>query len=175
MKYIKTSDLILGLNDLFRNKITLIQALAAYALFGEPLDDKRRVLAAIYRGPKSTPFVNRLKEKDAVHDGAGRILYFLCKNFERLPTLTDEERDFWYKLKETFVPSLSILKATYADKAAAATKRLELLAPMKSELEKIAIPNGMSLRVGTLRVGTQRPYEADRYSDTPKLWLVAFP
>jgi hypothetical protein len=145
MNRIRTGDLLLGLNDLFVNKIALIQALAAFLIFGAPLDKKRSVLGSIYRGLTVTPLVKRLRRADSVHDTAGRLLFSILDGFARLSTLSDERREFWSKLRDMFIPSLSILKMSYADEAAAATGRLNDLKAMKSVLEAIVLPEGMTL------------------------------
>jgi hypothetical protein len=142
---IRTGDLILGLNDLFVNKIGLIQTLASFLIFGAPLDKKRSVLGSVYRGLTVTPFVAQLRRTDAVHDSAGRLLYMISDGFAQLVTLTEEQRVFWSNVRDTFIPSLSILKMSYPDEAAAATGRLKDLESMKSVLDAIQLPEKMTV------------------------------
>jgi hypothetical protein len=145
MNRIRTGDLLLGLNDLFVAKIDLIRALASFLIFGPPLDKIRTMLGSVYRGMTVTPLVKQLREKDAVHDSAGRLLYSLCSSFARLSTLSEERREFYLRIRDTFIPNLSILKMSYADESAAATLRLNDLETMKSLMEEIVLPENLTL------------------------------
>ncbi len=142
---IRTGDLLLGLNDLFSNKLAMIQALASFVIFGPSLNRNRSVLGSIYRGAAVTPFVKQLGAKDAVHDSFGRLLFAICDGYAKLSTLSAEQRAFWTQIQSTFIPSLSILKKSYADEAAAATLRLRDLETMKDALEPIRLPENLSL------------------------------
>ncbi len=145
MNRIRTGDLLIGLNDLFINKIALIRALAAFAIFGPPLDKMRTLLGSIYRGLTVTPLVKQLSEKDSVHDTAGRLLYFICNGYAQLSTISEERRAFWARVRDTFIPNLSILTMSYADEAAAATLRLKDLETLKSLLEEVSLPENLTL------------------------------
>ncbi len=145
MNRIRTGDLLLGLNDLFITKIALIRALASFVIFGPPLDRMRGVLGSMYRGLTATPLVKQLSEKDAVHDSAGRMLYSICSGFALLTAISEERREFYARIRDTFIPNLSILKMSYADESAAATLRLNDLETMKGLMEEIALPENMTL------------------------------
>ena len=142
---IRTGDLLLGLNDLFTNKLDLICTLLVFQIFGAALEAKRQVLNSIYRGMSNIPLVKKLQMADDVHDSTGRVVFMLCEGFSRLVTLSDDQRGFFARVRDLFVPGLSGLQASYADEAAAATERLDSLAEMKDELEAIELPLGMTL------------------------------
>ncbi len=145
MRHLTCGDLMLVLDDMFTNKLVLIQPTLAFQLFGPSLGEKRRSLSSVQKGLARRPLKEALRETDREHQSTGRALYYVCRGMEQLELLPLETRAVFTRVREVFVPSLSVLTKSYEDEAAFAKRLDDDALSLKPSLETIPLGNDLTL------------------------------
>ncbi len=143
MRSLTLSDLKLGISDLLSRRVETVRATRCGAIY-EPL--LRASLDAIQALPAATfgsrPLADQLSETDVTHDGYGSAVWFLTEAYLRLPSATKEQRAAAQRIRETFVPSIASLQASYADEAQAAIERRPQVKELREDLALLPVAGG---------------------------------
>jgi hypothetical protein len=137
-----TGDLQLALEDLFENRKKHTDKSAASTIYlGQlaPLLEKIQALPPVFR--RRRPFAEELYQTDLLHDGLGAAIFFFTEAVARHPKLSAGLKRAVMSVRESFVPALSDLKATYADEAHTARKRRDELKTHRQALKSIPVPS----------------------------------
>jgi hypothetical protein len=148
MRNLTLGDLKLALRHLLNDKEKLeeLRRSATGKLYEPRLRAKQKALEAIPDPAlKQAPLAAELAETDGVHDGFGAATYYICLAIEAHPRLPVPLKEAAKRVLETFVPQLGVLRAPYADEAAAALDNRPELTQLKTELKAIAVPGGGTL------------------------------
>ncbi len=145
MSFMTNGDLLLVVNDLFETKLGLMNKTMAFKIYEKALVEKRKTLNSIVDLLDAKPLAEELKDADILHDSTGKAVYYTCKGFSPLSILAMEKRDLLATVAERFTPALAVFSKSYEDEAAAATKKRDLLAGMKTELSAYPVAPDMSL------------------------------
>lgn len=88
------------------------------------------------------PLVDALAQADVTYDGFGGAFWHLCEACKLLPSLSAPLREAATLAQQTFVPTRSILRASYAAEAQRAEADLPALDTQRDALLKLASPDG---------------------------------
>jgi hypothetical protein len=138
-------DVSLVLDDLFENKIGLLEQAKAFAIYRPALEERREKLAAVRKALEGRPLSEELKTADLVHDSTGRALHLICTGLGQLVTLDQDQRNLLARIQKTFVPTLGDLQKSYEDEAAAAARRRPALEEMEAELKAFPVAPEMTM------------------------------
>jgi hypothetical protein len=149
MKDLNASDVAAIARDLLDGqKYALLRQLVVAPLIEPGLREVAQGLDAVAT-PRPTsaaaPFAAELEETDRVHDGYGYAVWHQMESYQRVPDLSDEVRERARLLRETFVPALAELSASYVDEAAQARTRRRLLADHEVALRTFPVAGGATL------------------------------
>jgi len=146
MRNLTLDDLRLGLKDLLETHDEDLDRSITGKLYRPLLQQKR---AEVEKLPESvlrgTPFAAELAEADAAHDAMGAAIYHLTQAIILNPAIHDDTKDVALRAQQTFVPSLSVLTARYADQAAHTLRKRPAFDALRPELERIQVPGGSNL------------------------------
>lgn len=146
LRNLTLGDIKLALRDLLGEKLASLQLSATGKLYEPRLRAKQKQIEGIPEAQGTlAPRAKELAEKDVLHDGFGAAIFHLCRAIAVHPLLPDPLKKAAQAVQETFVPQLEVLRAPYADEAAAALDNKPELAHLKAELKSIAAPAGGSL------------------------------
>jgi hypothetical protein len=133
------NDFILFLEDLLSKRVEWLR-LSAIGVAFEPAFRKRlEALKALPATLRSKPLAELLGETDQLHDAYGSALDYLTRGLEELPFLTKEQRALATEIRTNFVPSRSLLIASYPDETAHAGKVKPTLTTMEAGLRSFKI------------------------------------
>lgn len=143
MRNLTLGDLRLGLKDLLEKHAEDLDRSMTGKLYRPLLAQKRDEIESL---PESalggTPFAAELAETDAAHDALGAAIYHFTQAIVLHPSLDETTKAIAQRTQQTFVPSLGVLQARYADQAAFAHRKRPAFQEMRCELERIAVPGG---------------------------------
>jgi len=146
MKDLTASDLAAVARDLLDGtKYDLLQRLIVGKLFEPGLRQIANTLddAPVANAPSpSTPLTAELDETDKLHDGFGYAVWHQLESYQRAPSVAPTTRAKAQQLRETFVPALAELSASYIDEAAQARARRKLLDAHTEALQSFPIADG---------------------------------
>lgn len=146
MRNLTLGDIKLALRDLHGEKLASLQLSATGKLYEPRLRAKQKQIEAIPEVQGSlAPLAKELAEKDVLHDGFGAAIFYVCRAIALHPSLPEPLKRAAQAAQETFVPQLDVLRAPYADEAAAALDNKPELTKLKAELKSIAVPGGGTL------------------------------
>jgi hypothetical protein len=146
MRNLTLGDLKLGLNDLLEKRAADLKACQAGALYAPMLTTKREAIDALPEAlTGGRPLAAQLAEADVRHDGYGGAVWHLTEAILRHPDLPAKVVNAAERVREAFIPSLSVLKESYADQAAAAKANRASLKELEGELKAIDVPGGKTL------------------------------
>jgi hypothetical protein len=136
-----TSDLNLFLGDLLsgdrKTQLLLAPCGVTYtALFTEKQHEFQKLPPLLLR---ERPLADELDVTDDLHDGYGAAVWFAMNSYLRLPEEAPEVHQEAELVLQVFIPSLSELKASYADEAARAKERLSTLTEHKELLQRFPV------------------------------------
>ena len=141
MRYLTIPDLLLGLRNLSTERKSDLHLSATGRVYAPKF---ARQLAQIEALPDASrggrPLVQQLADKDEEHDGQGEAIYYFTEAVMRLPSAPEEMKEAAKRIREAFVPQLSTLRASYADEAAAATRKRQAIATLEEDLKSMAVP-----------------------------------
>lgn len=100
-------------------------------------------------GPDTSdaPLATELGALDARHDAIGEAIWDMTSAYLKHPDTTDEQRAAAQELQAAFIPSLMDLRASYADEAAHAQARRNLLPTLAAKLDLFPLAGGQTLRL----------------------------
>ena len=146
MRNLTLGDLKLALRDLLGEKLEILRASATGKLYEPRLRAKQKAIESIPdAASKAAPLATELGEMDGQHDGFGAAIFYLGEAIAAHPKLPKAVKEAAKQVQETFVPQLGVLRAPYADEAAAALDNRPELARMKNDLKSIVVPGGGTL------------------------------
>lgn len=146
MRNLTLGDLKLALRDLLGAKIEMLRASATGKLYEPRLRAKQKAIEAIPEGAlKTAPLAAELSEMDGQHDGFGAAIFYIGEAVAAHPKLSKAVKEAVKEAQAIFVPQLGVLRAPYADEAAAALDNRPELARIRDNLKAVAVPGGGSL------------------------------
>jgi hypothetical protein len=146
LRNLTVGDLKLGLRDLLGEKLTDLHRSATGRLYEPRLRAKQKEIEAIPEAAGAqVPLAKELGEADVRHDGYGAAIFYLGRAIEAHPKLSASLKAAAKEVLETFVPRLEVLRAPYADEAAAALDNRPELARLKNQLKAVDVPGGGTL------------------------------
>jgi hypothetical protein len=146
MRTLVLSDLKLGLADLLDQRAAGLAGTSAGTLYRPHLERVRRAIDALPRSvAKERPLTEELARTDVEHDDFGAALWHYTEAFLRAPGLDAETRRGAQRIRAELIPSLAVLRVSYASEAAAAKERRPHLVALRSELERFPLPGRQTL------------------------------
>jgi hypothetical protein len=146
VKSLLLSDLKLGLADLLGARAPLLLATAAGRLYHPTLSRHRAELDALPPMViQSRPLAEELATTDGEHDAFGAAIWFYLEAIARAPDVPADIKARAEHIRTELVPTLSILKESYASEAAGATERRPKIATLQAELEQMPLPGKRTL------------------------------
>jgi hypothetical protein len=146
LRNLTIGDLKLGLRDLLGARVNELCLSSTGKLYEPRLRTKQKEIEAIPEAAGTqAPLVKELADTDVRHDGFGGAIFYLCRAIDAHPLLPSALKRAAEEIQETFVPALDVLRAPYADEAAAALDNRPELAKLKAELKSIATPGDGTL------------------------------
>ncbi len=146
MKSLLLSDLKLGLADLLGPRAPLLLATAAGKLYHPNLARLRTEIDALPPlAIQSRPLAEELAVADGEHDAFGAAMWHYVEAIVRAPDMPAETKSRAERIRSQLIPSLSILKESYASEAAGATERRPKIAALRVDLEQLPLPGNRSV------------------------------
>jgi len=143
------SDLELVLQHLLNRRGDDLRRLSAGANYERALLRYQQRLVDIageVDGPtQGRPLATELEEVDRYHDGFGAAVWHQLQSYLRLPTASDALKATASELLDVFIPALIELRSSFADEAARARQRRQLLAFYERSLREFAVFGGGTL------------------------------
>jgi hypothetical protein len=141
MRHLNLGDLVLGLRNLATERQDDLLLSGTGKVYAKKLAKLQAQIEALPEGMSSgRPLVQQLGDKDEEHDGYGEAIYYLTEALLRLPTTPAEMKEAAQRVRDTFVPRLSTLRASYADEAVAASRKRPALDTRKADLQSFVVP-----------------------------------
>lgn len=144
MRNLTLADLREGLADLLDNRSKALDATQTGKLYGPILTAKRKAIEHAMNVALETK-AGDLSETDAQHDGLGGAIWYFTEAVLCQPFVSVERRDAARRIREAFIPDISLLSDSYADEAAAAKANRPKLVALESELRMLPTPDGQTL------------------------------
>lgn len=146
MRNLTLGDLKLGLNDLLEKRASDLKSCQAGALYAPMLTAKRDAINALPEAlTGGRPLAAQLAEADVWHDGYGGAVWHLTEAILRHPDLPAKVVEAATRVREAFIPSMSVLRESYADQASAAKENRPSLKELEAELKAVDVPGGKTL------------------------------
>jgi hypothetical protein len=145
MCYLTIGDLLMVLTDFFCGKLALLEKTLAFRIFCVILREHEKMLSSVKDVADRVPLAQELREAEVRHDQAAKAVHYCCKGLLRVARLDDGKRALVENVLNTFIPKLSVLKQSYEDKAAAASKARGVLEKMRPGLEALEVTSGITL------------------------------
>ena len=146
MRNLTLGDLKLVLRALLTDNLDVLRASATGRLYEPRLRAKKEAIEAL---PDAAlvrlPFADELNGADAVHDGVGAAVFYMCEAILAHPALSEDVKRTAEVVRGTFIPLLSNLRQPFADEAAAALANRPKLVRSKAQLKAVQVPGGGSL------------------------------
>ncbi len=142
MRNLTLGDMLLGLRNLASARKSDMLLSTTGKLYASKLGKQLAQLEALPEAQQSgRPLAQDLAHQDSIHDGFGEAIHHYAETLQSLPTVPPEMREAALRVRNAFVPKLKILRASYADEAATATRKRPLLESMKADLEALPVPH----------------------------------
>ena len=146
MRALVLADLKLGLADLLDQRTAALEGTTAGTLYRPHLERLRNAIDALPRTvAKERPLTDELARTDLAHDDFGAALWHYTEAFLRAPGIDGATRERARRIREMLVPSLSVLRVSYASEAAAARERRPQLAALRGDLDHFPLPGRVTL------------------------------
>jgi len=146
MRALLLSDLSLTLRNLLDDKEALLLSFAVGRVYHPRLVSLRVALGALPPvSHGSRPFAERIAEIDARHDAFGGALWFYAEAVLRAPDASTADREAIMRIRDAFVPRLSVLRESYATEAARAHDNRARMASLAGDLSRFPLPGAMTL------------------------------
>lgn len=144
MRNLTLADLGEGLADMLDNRAKSIEPTQTAKLYVPILAAKRKAIEHALKVASDTK-AGDLSETDAQHDGLGGAIWHFTEAVLCQPFVSVERREAARRVREAFIPDLSLLSDSYADEAAAAKENRPKLAAFESDLRLLPTPDGQTL------------------------------
>lgn len=142
MRNLNLGDILLGLRNLSTDRKVDMLSCATGKLYAPKLAKQQAQIEALPEAQQAgRPLVQALATKDDEHDGFGEAIYHYVEAIQCLPSAPPAMKAAAKRVRETIVPKLSVLRASYADEAAAAARKQPLVDSLKSDLQTISVPH----------------------------------
>ena len=146
MRDLTLGDLKLGLGSLLDGQTEALMRSALGRTYGPLLAAKRQAIeelpAALTAG---RPLAGELAHADGVHDALGAAIWHFCTAYLEHPRIPPELQTAAARCRDALVPSLAVLRRSYAEEAAAAIDRRAALAGMEADLSALPVAEGKTL------------------------------
>ena len=156
MQSLLLSDLRLALPDLLDGKAATLDTLHSGRLYAPRLAAQHVAIEAL---PAPTtdarPLVEELAQTDAEHDGFGTAIWHYTEAVRVCPGLADEVRAAAQRIREAFIPTLSIIHRSYATEAAHALGKRDALPEHAAAFALLPVPSGETLQAWVERFVTR--------------------
>ncbi len=142
MQHLLLSDLRLALPELLDNKLDTLHSTHAGSLYAPRLSQKREAIDALPDRlvREGRPLADQLAQTDAEHDGFGAAIWHYTEALRLVPDLPDELREAAENIRTAFIPTLALLRQSYASEAAHALDTRERLTQFEAELSMFPVP-----------------------------------
>jgi hypothetical protein len=146
MRELTLSDLKMGLGNLLEGQTAALTASSVGRTYGALLAAKRDELDALPAPlTEGLPLSGELAHADGVHDALGTAIWHLCTAYVEHPRVPPRVQDAAMRCREALIPSLWVLRKSYADEAAAALSRRAAIAGMEPDLNLFPAADGKTL------------------------------
>ena len=146
MRELTLSDLKMGLGNLLDGQPQAITASAIGRTYGSLLAAKRDEIEELPAPlTEGLPLSGELAHADGVHDAFGTAIWHLCTAYMEHPRVPPRVQDAAMRCREALIPSLAMLRKSYADEAAAAMSRRAAIAGMENDLNLFPVADGKTL------------------------------
>jgi hypothetical protein len=146
MRNLLLSDLKLGLADLLGTRAQPLLATTAGTLYSPALARLRTAIDALPAAlTRDRPLVEEMTRTDAEHDSFGAAIWYYTEAVLRAPDTDPQTRARVERVRAAFIPTLGILRESYASEAAGATERRPKIEVFRHDLEQLPLPDGRSL------------------------------
>ncbi|MDI1434002.1 hypothetical protein [Polyangium sorediatum] len=141
MRHLNLGDLLLVLRNLSTERKDDLLLSGTGIVYAKMLAKQQAQIEALPEAMRGgRPLAQQLGDKDDEHDGYGEAIYYLTEALLRLPTAPAALKEAAQAVRDAFVPRLSTLRASYADEAAAASRKRHALDTRNAELQSIRVP-----------------------------------
>lgn len=141
MRHLNLGDLLLGLRNLATERKADLLLSSTGKLYAKKFAKQQAQIEALPEAVRSgRPLAQQLGDKDDDHDGFGEAIYYFIEAILRLPTAPPEVKDAARRIRDAFVPRLATLRASYADEAAAASRKRQALTTRQADLQSFGVP-----------------------------------
>lgn len=144
MRNLTLADLGEGLADLLDHRAKSLESTQTGKLYGPILAAKRKAVDHALKVALETK-AGDLSETDAQHDGLGGAIWHFTEAVLCQPFVAVERREAARRIRDAFIPDLSVLSDSYADEAAAAKANRPKLNALEAELRMLPTPDGHTL------------------------------
>jgi hypothetical protein len=146
MNRLTLSDLKMGLGNLLEGQTAALTASAVGRTYGALLAARRDEIEALPTPlTEGLPLSGELSHADGVHDALGTAIWHLCTAYLEHPRVPPRLQDAASRCREALIPSLGVLRKSYADEAAAALTRRAAIAGMEPDLNLFPVADGKTL------------------------------
>ncbi|MBI5477615.1 MAG: hypothetical protein HY906_02095 [Deltaproteobacteria bacterium] len=146
MRDLTLGDLKMGLGNLLEGQTEALTASAIGRTYGALLAARREEIEALPAPlTEGLPLSGELAHADGVHDALGTAIWHLCTAYMEHPRMPPRVQDAASRCREALIPSLGVLRRSYADEAAAALSRRAAISGMEPDLSIFPVADGKSL------------------------------
>jgi hypothetical protein len=146
MHRLTLSDLKLGLGNLLEGQTAALTASGIGRTYGSLLAAKRDEIEALPAPlTEGLPLSGELAHVDGVHDALGTAIWHLLTAYAEHPRVPPRVQDAAVRCREALIPSLGVLRRSYADEAAAALSRRAAISGMEPDLNLFPVADGKTL------------------------------
>lgn len=145
MRAMLLSDVRLALSHLLDDKGPALESTAAGRLYAPRLHDRKAAIAALpVPGPERQTLVDAIAEADVRHDAFGAALWHYLEAVLRAPDSSSVDRAAAERIRQAFIPQLSVLRLSHATQAAQAHQKRARIAEHSAELARFSVPGESS-------------------------------
>lgn len=156
MQSLLLSDLRLALPDLLDDKAATLDTLHAGRLYAPRLAAQRTAIEALPApAVDARPLVEELASADGEHDAFATAIWHYTEAMRVCPGLADDVRGAARRVREAFIPKLSIIHRSYATEAAHALGKREQLPEHAGSFALLPVPSGETLEAWVERFVTR--------------------
>ncbi|MCX4244536.1 hypothetical protein [Paraliomyxa miuraensis] len=156
MQSLLLSDLRLALPDLLDAKAAKLDTLHAGRLYAPRLAAQRTAIEALPAPTaEARPLVEELAQTDAEHDAFATAIWHYTEAVRMCPGLADDVRAAARRIREAFIPKLSVIHRSYATEAAHALGKRDQLPEHAAAFALLPTPSGETLHAWVERFVTR--------------------
>jgi hypothetical protein len=146
MRELSLGDLKMGLGNLLDGQTEILMSSVMGRAYGPLLAAKRQEIDELPSAlTEGLPLAGELAHADGVHDALGTAIWHLCTAYIEHPRVPPDVQDAATRCRDALIPSLGVLRRSYADEAAAALSRRAAIAGMEADLNTFPVAKGKTL------------------------------